>query len=150
MYLFQDWGVNLSFKFSVRRRKFTAEVTAAPPQSGAGESGAGRREQSGGHGLQLYFSEMATWFQQWTLRLVSGPWETPGGQMKIARYQWKIIKLETSRNGSLFTTSQFLFSLLGERISLKWKCLNKSFWCGSIKSWKVNPLKLIQRTSKPF
>lgn len=51
--------------------------------------------------------------------MVSGPWETPGGQMKIAQYQWKIIKLETSRNGSLFTTSQFLFSLLGERISLK-------------------------------
>ena len=47
MYLIQDRGVNPSFKFSVRRRKFTTEVTAAPPQSGAGESGAGRREQSG-------------------------------------------------------------------------------------------------------
>ena len=47
MYLIQNRGVNPSFKFSVRRRKFTTEVTAAPPQSGAGESGAGRREQSG-------------------------------------------------------------------------------------------------------
>ena len=67
---------------------------------------------------EAVISEMATWSER-EERMVSGPWETPGGQMKIARYQWKIIKLETSRNGSLFTTSQFLFSLLGERISLK-------------------------------
>ena len=39
------YPVTRSFKFSVRRRKFTRAVTVTPPRTGAGVSGAGRREE---------------------------------------------------------------------------------------------------------